>query len=403
MPRKKNILFLPTWYPIEKNSISGIFCKDQVEALAKHLTDFNFFVTLWGQDLLNFNYLKPASFLGARNKLKQLPPPSIEKIEENLFNVHRYTIHANMRLGGLKTIEQSLKQMVYDIEKEFGKIELIHSHVSYPGGYLAYRLAKFLNIPYIVQEHMAPFPFEHLLKNGKLIHQMQTALDESFLNLAVSEDLKNQIQKHSNNRVQVLPNVVNEDLFKPKASKKLVKNNEDFFTFFTLAGMTQRKGIDFLLKSIALIKDYKFKHIIAGKGELFTTYQEMAKNLKIDHIVEWVKDPNLNQKIELYQKCDAFILTSHYETFGVVYAEAMACGKPVIGHGSGGPKTVITSETGVLIDKMNTKLISDAMMKLIQNQNSYDATQIRQSFLNRFSSDQVAKRALSIYQSILEK
>jgi glycosyltransferase involved in cell wall biosynthesis len=398
----KNVLFIPTWYPIEKDSFAGVFCRDQVKAFAAHLPEYNFFVTLWGQDILNYNLKKPLSYLKANTKFKTLPKPHIEKLSDNLFHVHRYKKYANLKIGGVGTIKKTIMKMVEDIEKSYGKIDLIHSHVSFPGGYIANLISKELNIPYIVQEHMGPFPFEHLIKNGSLIPQMQKAIDDADLVLAVSESLKKRMAEFSKNNIQVLHNLVNENDFQIQGPDS-PNTNDTPFTFFTLAGMYPKKGIDKLLHGIKTIKEQNFKHIIAGKGEYFEKYRDLSKQLGLENIVEWVDNPNFEEKLKLYQKSDAFILTSHYETFGVVYTEAMACGKPVIGYRSGGPETIITPEVGLLTDTLEAEEIGNKMLTLMNNIQDYDAKQIRQNFLNRFSMDVISKQAQQFYHSIQSK
>ena len=64
------------------------------------------------------------------------------------------------------------------------------------------------------------------------------------------------------------------------------------------------------------------------------------------------------------QACDVFVLPSRYETFGVVYIEAMACGKPVIAAASGGPDDFVTDENGILILNNNVESLQCALERV---------------------------------------
>jgi glycosyltransferase involved in cell wall biosynthesis len=81
----------------------------------------------------------------------------------------------------------------------------------------------------------------------------------------------------------------------------------------------------------------------------------------------------------------------------------MACGKPVIGYRSGGPETIITPEVGLLTDTLEAEEIGNKMLTLMNNIQDYDAKQIRQNFLNRFSMDVISKQAQQFYHSIQSK
>ena len=66
--------------------------------------------------------------------------------------------------------------------------------------------------------------------------------------------------------------------------------------------------------------------------------------------VEFLGSLNRSQVVSHMQQCDCFVLPSRYETFGVVYIEAMACGKPVIAVANGGPDDFVKGFNGMLIE-----------------------------------------------------
>lgn len=105
----------------------------------------------------------------------------------------------------------------------------------------------------------------------------------------------------------------------------------------------------------------------------------------------------------LFQQCDAFVfvLTSHHETFGVVYAEALACGKPIIATRCGGPESIVTSENGVLVNVGDITAIRDALLKVIRDREQYHPEVIRTDFLARFSRPAVSSQLKQLYESLL--
>lgn len=76
---------------------------------------------------------------------------------------------------------------------------------------------------------------------------------------------------------------------------------------------------------------------------------------------------------EVYCACNVFIMPSYeikiegnYEGFGIAFLEAGPCGKPVIGSNSGGiPEAVINEVTGLLVEPMDVKTITEALIRLL--------------------------------------
>ena len=73
------------------------------------------------------------------------------------------------------------------------------------------------------------------------------------------------------------------------------------------------------------------------------TYEEAEKFLKEEYEEDEVA--------EEMRRCDSFVLASEHETFGVVYIEALACGKPVIGTYNGGDEDIIKDYNGIIVEK----------------------------------------------------
>ena len=101
--------------------------------------------------------------------------------------------------------------------------------------------------------------------------------------------------------------------------------------------------------------------------------------------------------------CNAFVLASLHETFGVVYIEALASGKPVIGTYNGGAEDIINDNNGLLVNKNDIKALGDAMVYLSDNISSYDKEKIRKECVDRFSKDKIINEVINVYSTILRK
>jgi glycosyltransferase involved in cell wall biosynthesis len=101
---------------------------------------------------------------------------------------------------------------------------------------------------------------------------------------------------------------------------------------------------------------------------------------------------------------DVFVLSSAWEGFGLVVAEAMACEKVVVATDAGGVKEVL-GDCGFLVPTRDSKLLSEALVRALALSSS-EAQALgadgRQRVLTHFSLDFVVQRWLAIYKSNLD-
>jgi glycosyltransferase involved in cell wall biosynthesis len=100
---------------------------------------------------------------------------------------------------------------------------------------------------------------------------------------------------------------------------------------------------------------------------------------------------------------DAFVLASEHETFGVVVAEAMACGCPVIATRCGGPEWVVGPGCGLLVPVGDTASIADGIVALACGQADNDTESARQSIVERFGQEAVASQLEDVYREVLTR
>jgi glycosyltransferase involved in cell wall biosynthesis len=392
-----NIFYIPSWYPSKHNAFSGIFFKEQASALAK-FQDCNIAVSLWGQN--NFNLPLRNPFQTIKNIKKGLTEKKhVRKVFDNLYEIYNPKILWTDKLNGRTPRIFNVNHENYEKALEIYKdIDVIHAHVSYPGGYAAMMLSKLYKKPYIITEHMGPFPFRDFLKKGKLSDKVRLPLINANCIITVSNFLADKISSFGIKRPIVIPNLVNESFFKIRD----VHQENKKFTFFTLCGMYSQKGIINLLNSIKKVSNIKsdVSFRIGGSGEKIKEYQEYSRKFNLEENVEWLGHLSKEDSLKEYQNCDAFILTSHQETFGVVFVEAAACGKPVISTRCGGPEDIVNENNGLLVKKNDTEQISKAIIYMMKTISKYDPIKIRNDCLKRFSRkvviDQIFKQYLEV-------
>ena len=103
----------------------------------------------------------------------------------------------------------------------------------------------------------------------------------------------------------------------------------------------------------------------------------------------------------LMQQSSFFVSPSEHETFGLVIAEAMSSGLPVIVGNETAPKEFVDNSSGILIPPRDIDALVVAMVQLIEHLNDYDSAAIRQTILDRFSFEAFGERLDGIYRDLI--
>lgn len=390
-----NIFVIPSWFPTKEDPNFGIFIKEQHISISDFNSETNQFISFWGNNsgeikFLNFFKLLKILFKKIFNNYE------IFNSNKNLHIIFRPIFYWTNKLpfGYEYMIKKSTEKNFLYVIKKYKKIDIIHAHVGYPAGYVAYYLSKKYKIPYIITEHMSPFPFKELIKNDRLKHELNLAYKYCKSIIAVSPSLKNDISKYGFNKIEVIPNFVDEDVFYPLNIK-----SDSKFIFVTICGINEQKGINILLHAIkewSPENNIEFK--IAGNGPLLDYYKNLAIELKINHLIKWIGSVSRDKVCELLNKSNVFVLPSNHETFGIVYVEALACGLPIIATKCGGPESIVNNSNGLLVEKNSPKKLNLAMQEIFNNYQFYDRDLIRNSFLENFSKKATISKLINLYK-----
>ncbi len=392
-----NIFIIPSWYPSAFNPIQGVFIQEQVDALADLAPKLRVIVSTWDKHDAVFSFRSPLTLPHCvlwRFRQKN----NIIRSRKNAYEVFNPKILWSQRLpfGGIEQIINVNRRNLSHAIQTFGKIDIIHAHVSYPGGYVASVLAREQGIPYVLTEHMGPFPFPSFLRNAQPLPEISQAFLGAAASIAVSPTLAARIVSFGYPRPVVIPNVVDERVFFPCSI------NSEKIIFLTMCTISEQKGIDQLLNAIAMWNppSNSFEFRIAGDGPQRKAYEDKAHELGLDDRVRWLGAVSRNRVPDLFRNCHIFVMPSRHESFGVVYAEAIACGKPVIATRCGGPEYIVNDINGKLVDVDDVRGLSKIMQEMTVNLKYYNLNSIRSDFEVRFSRQVVVNKICELYDMV---
>lgn len=180
-------------------------------------------------------------------------------------------------------------------------------------------------------------------------------------------------------RIRVITNGVNLERFSPgaKDSEILAQHKiEGKKLLLTIARVEERKGHDRVIEALPQILKAvpDVVYLVVGDGPYMETLKSLTKNLGLEDKVVFAGRVPREDPTRYYRSCDVFIMPNrtlsngNTEGFGLVFLEANACGKPVIGGKAGGvPDAVADGETGILVDGNSVEEIAKAAIQLLSN------------------------------------
>lgn len=399
-----NLFIIPSWHPHRCFPWEGSFLVEQAGAIASTRPDWRVGVSLWGQGegfVSTAHLLKsPRCLLDAlalRPGERELAPNLVEFMTPALWWPER-TFGGN-KAALLDANRRNLKRAVL----RFGPVDVIHAHVSYPAGRLAMKLGAESGIPYVLTEHMGPFPLPvYARRDGQLKGILREPLERAAARIAVGPKLARTIAGFGLPEPEIIPNLVDERLYRSEPA-----TDPAHFTFFTLCAMDPLKGVSDLLRGAArFIGDLperdrpRVRFRIAGDGPSLAHHQREARELRLDSCVNWLGRLPRERAREEFARCDCFVLTSRHESFGIVFVEAGASGKPVIATRCGGPETIVTPENGVLLGVGDVEGIAGALRFMLEHGRDYDAEQIRRRTLERYGREAVVSQLEAVYRRV---
>ncbi|MCC6612294.1 MAG: glycosyltransferase family 4 protein [Anaerolineae bacterium] len=169
--------------------------------------------------------------------------------------------------------------------------------------------------------------------------------------------------------------------FKPLAETKPPEPPFHLLSVGRLAAEARHKQFHVVIRNLVAIRErlgQELVYWIAGDGNDRPWLKALARECGVEQMVHFwgrVSDPDL---LSLYQQCDLFVMPSRVEQqpdgawrgegFGIVYLEANACGKPVIGGNAGGATDAIEDGvTGLTIDPQSDQALVDAICAILSD------------------------------------
>jgi glycosyltransferase involved in cell wall biosynthesis len=265
----------------------------------------------------------------------------------------------------------------------------------------AYWLKRLAGIPYWTVAHGVE---AWNINNSTL----QTALHHADRILAVSNYTRDRLLEEQNldpNKISILPNTFDHHLWEISEKPVYLLKRHDLepqqpviLTVSRLSRADPYKGYNQILDALPQIRVSipNVRYIIVGQGDDLPRLQEFIDRNQLRDCVTlagFIPDSELK---DYYNLCDLFALPSKGEGFGIVYLEALACGKPTLGGDRDGAiDALCRGELGVLVNPDDIGAIAQTSIQILQGNYShpliYNPEALRQKVIETFGFESFQK------------
>jgi glycosyltransferase involved in cell wall biosynthesis len=378
-----------------------------------------------GMDLHGKHLLEGLSEKNHKVTVISTKHPDGKKYEEiNDIKIYylEQTTFGSLRRGWKK---QSINKFKDIVKKELVDVVLSQS----VAGFSVVKVAKSMGIPFVTIMHgYATMGFLSILNQVRSLKEGYLYLVKSYLSavyysifrelpllinssaiIAVSDEVRRVIGKRpfvKRDKIKVINYGIDLKLFnfseeeRKTTRLKLNISNHDEVVFF-LSLLSKQKGADIAIKALNELTSRKnLKLILAGDGEYFKEAQLLVKSLKLGSRVIFTGFVHNEDTHKYYNASDIFIFpTLRLESFGIVIAEAMACGKPVIASNIGSiPEVIDNGINGVLFPTGDFMALARQINLLLNDQQRLAmlAKNARQKALEKFSLHRMIEETIKV-------
>ena len=322
----------------------------------------------------------------------------IEKFSANI-NIHYLDIGKQGNLlyqSNKDLLRYSYKAYFYSKQLiKNNQFDFIHAFFGIPCGYIAYKL----RLPFIISLRGSDVPGHNpgFKKIHKLLHYINRKTWRNAKEIiANSEDLKRTaLETNFVDHIQVIPNGVDCNLFKPYQQKK---SNEDLSLLF-VGRLNKVKNIDVIIRTVAELSGVILN--IVGDGPEKENLQVLVQSLNITGKVNFLNRRSHEELKDIYNQNDIFLLLSLGEGGSNVVMEAMACGMPAIIMNTGGAENIIKGN-GFVLNKLTIEILTEKINYFIKNREEIMKMGKRsRDIAESFSWENTAKQYSKIYNDMV--
>lgn len=281
----------------------------------------------------------------------------------------------------IKRVLQFVFPLLYALRLHRQKrFDVIECWQPLPFGLIGLIFKTLYGVPFIVWSHGNDLSRPQRYPFAKFL--LSRVLAGAVLVIANSQSTKRELLALGTlpDKIRVLNPPVDTQRFRPDIDPSAIVQKhglEGKRVILTVARLVRVKGIDTVIRALPMVLEVvpNAVYLVVGDGPLRAELEHLAEALGVrDNVVFAGAVDHLSDDLpRYYAACDVFVLVSRppqqgreMERFGMVYLEAGACGKTVIGtRGEGGAEAIGDGVTGLLVNSEDLDEVTQAIIRVL--------------------------------------
>ncbi|MFM2207146.1 MAG: hypothetical protein RL213_1121 [Bacteroidota bacterium] len=386
--RPLEVLLLPRWYPGRTDPQLGVFIQKHARAIASLHRVTVFYAT--GDDLLRPGEIRKDI---VRN----------EGLTEHLY----YFGKGASAAGRFRNLFYYLKcwrrfRRELRMFREDGyKPDLVHAYIILRTALLAWLISRRHRIPFLISEQWSGFVSGGYEKTGRLRKSLiRTVFSKADGVSAVSFFLKKNMERIFRRKdIEVISNII-----EPEVPEGTMRIDTTVRIAMVADLVDEIKNISGVLRVMSLLVTTRpeVRLTIIGGGRDEEKLLRLSRELGLSNgIVEFLGRRDNPDVYRLLTGSDFLVMNSRFETFSLICAEALRCGKPVVATRCGGPEEIIHERNGILVPVDDEEALLKALEKMCSTHSDYRPESLMADAESRFGMDGAAQGFDHWYRSCL--
>lgn len=260
------------------------------------------------------------------------------------------------------------------------KLDVIHSHHPFLVGQAAASQAKDLDLPLVFTYHTRYREYSHYIAlNQDLVKDVIDRWLGDYMQqchhiVAPSESIRGMLAEDYGitNQVTIIPTGIDPEPFLNADGEPVRRERgwQDNKVLISVGRLAPEKNWGTLLEAAALVikQDPQVKLVLIGDGDDREALEDQAAELGIANQVEFTGKVAFDDIPRYLKAADMFCFASVSETQGVVTAEAMAAGLPIVAVDASGTSDVVTNGQEGLLTENDSQALARAILRLLDDE-----------------------------------